>query len=167
MDNNKIKVDMVDMQEAIQDQNAEFMMEGEASIDAIPDLDKLTENIFAILSFLERPGVKQICETNESAIRMKLINDYAETVPLKFIDLFMEKDPNHKRESIERTMRWIETLAKVKAGDLDLEKASQSLVDEVNNRYVYSKYGSKEKFEEALQKELAKGGQGTAVVRDG
>jgi hypothetical protein len=155
--NNRMQVDMVDMEEAYNDPNAEIMGgDGEASVDAIPDLNVLTAKIVEILEYLEQPDVKKICETNDSLIRMTLINKYADTVPLKFIDLFMETDEEHKQESIERTLKWIEVLAKVKAGEADLEQESKELVDEVNQRYVYSKYGGKENFEKALRKELAK-----------
>lgn len=156
MSANRIKVDMVDMQEAMNDPNAEIIENSEASIDAIPDLDELTANIIEILDYLEKPEVKKICKTNDSLIRMTLINKYADKMPLKFIDLFMDKNEEHKQESIERTLKWIEVMAKVKAGEADLEKESQKLVDEVNQRYVYSKYGSKENFEKELRKELAK-----------
>jgi hypothetical protein len=153
-----MKVDMVNMEEMMKDPNANILGggEGEASVDAIPDLDALTSNIMDILEYLENPDVKKICAINDSAIRMKLYNDYADTVPLKFIDLFLERDPEQKAESVERTLKWIEVLAKVKAGKADLEKESQKLVEEVNNRYVYSKYGSKQAFERALKKELEK-----------
>jgi hypothetical protein len=154
MNTNGMKVDLVDMKEAMNDPNAEVMEESEASVDAIPDLEVLTKNLVDILEYLDKPEVKTICAKDDSVIRMSLINKYADSVPLKFIDLFMDKDPVHKAESVERTMRWIEQLAKAKAGTISLEEASQGLVNEVNNRYVYSKYGSKEAFEAALQKEL-------------
>lgn len=156
MNGNRIKVDMVDMQEAMNNPNAEVMGGGEASVDAIPDLDQLTSNIIEILEYLERPEVKRLCKTNDSIVRMSLINKYADTVPLKFIDLFMDKDEYHKQESVERTLKWIEVMAKVKAGEADLETESQKLVEEVNQRYVYSKYGGKDAFEKALRKELSK-----------
>lgn len=154
MNTNGMKVDIVDMKEAMNDPTADVMEESEASIEAIPDLDLLTKNIVDILEYLKKPEVKKICDKDDSLIRMTLINKYADSVPLKFIDLFMDKDPVHKAESVERSLRWIEQLAKAKAGKISLEDASKGLVDEVNERYVYSKYGSKEAFEAALQKEL-------------
>lgn len=158
MNTSGIKVDMVDMQEAMNDPTAQVMGGGdeEASVEAIPDLDVLTANIVEILEYLERSDIKKIRETNDSVIRMTLINKYADCVPLKFIDLFMEKDEVHKQESIERTMRFIEMLSKAKAGTVDLEEGSKEFVDEVNWRYAYSKYGGKEQFDKALKKELAK-----------
>lgn len=157
MSSNKIKVDMVDMQEAYSDPNAEIMGGStEASVDAIPDLEVLTEKIIEILEYLEQDDVKKICEKDESIIRISLINKYADVVPLKFIDLFMDNDEEHKQENVDRTLRLIEMMAKIKAGKADLEKESQRFVEEVNQRYVYSKYGSKENFEKELRKELAK-----------
>lgn len=161
-----IKVDMVGMDEAMRDPNAEFVGGSEASIDAIPDIEKLTENILEILEYLDQPEVKKLCETNESLIRIQLINKYADCVPLKFIDLFMDKDTEHKQESIERTLRWLEALARAKSGEGDFETICQELVEEVNERYAYSKYGGKKQFEEALRKELSKQGpKGGTQVR--
>jgi hypothetical protein len=156
MSGNRIKVDMVDMAEVMDDQNAQVMGGGEASVDAIPDLDVLTATIVEILEYLEQSEVKKICAKDDSLIRMSLINKYADKLPLKFIDLFMDKNEQHKQESVERTLIWIENMARVKAGKASLEDVSKQLVEEVNQRYVYSKYGSKENFEKVLRNELIK-----------
>ena len=158
---NGFKVDMVDMEEAMRDSNGQMMGEAEASVGAIPDLDKLTSDIIDILEYLDQPDVKQMCKKNNSVIRMHLINKYADSVPLNFIDLFMDEDEDHKRESVERTMRWIEGLTKVKAGEAGLEETCQAMAEEVNKRYVYDKYGGKEAFEAELQKELEKEQKGS------
>lgn len=151
---NQIKVDMVDMREVTDDPNAQILLnDGEASVDHL-DLVTLTAHIFEILEYLEKPDVKKICKKDDSVIRMALINKYANTVPLKFIDLFMEDDKS-KAESIDRTMKWIETFARVQAGEVDLEKSSQDLVNEVNERYAYKEYGGKEGFDAALRKNLS------------
>ena len=151
-----IKVDMVNMSEAIQDQQGEIIGGGEPSLSSLPDLEKLSGNIFEILEYLEQPDVKKIRDTNESLIRINLINKYADKVPLKFIDLFMEKDDDIRQESIERTIRWIEAFSRAQNGTEDFETVCQNLVHEANHRYAYSKYGGKEGFDKALKKEMSK-----------
>lgn len=151
-----IKIDMVGMDEAMQDPTAEFMGEAVMSVDAIPDLNLLTNSILEILEYLKQPDVVEICRFNESAIRMNLINKYADIVPIKMIGLFMEPNSKLKQDHIDRTFSTIETLAKVKAGELELEDAYKSMTDSVFERFAYKEYGSKEAFEAAIQKELAK-----------
>lgn len=155
----KPNVEMVSMEDAYADKNGEVFGYGsnEASVDAIPDLEALSNNLVDILEYLEKPEVIEMRKNNDSAIRMHLINKYADSVPLKFIDLFMERDPDHKAESIERALRWIEILSKVKSGNADLETEIKKMAHEVNQRYVYSKYGGKENFEKELQKNLGNG----------
>ncbi len=156
MNTNGIQVDMVDMSEAVNDPNAEVWGEGEASVDAIPDIGALTDTILEIIEYLDRPEIVRLRKEDSSVVRIALINKYADSVPLNFIDLFMEEDSEHRAESIERTLKLFEKLAQVKAGTLDLETMSQEFSEEVKRRYVYSEYGGKEQFEAALRKELSK-----------
>jgi hypothetical protein len=157
MDTKNIRVDMVDMKDAMNDEGAEIMggdSEKEASVTDL-DIVSLTDNIIDILDYLDNPDVKKICAKDDSVIRMALINKYADSVPLKFIDLFMDKDEKRKADSVDRALKWFKSLAKVKAGEADLEEIAQTLTHEVNNTFVYSKYGGKEAFEAALKKELS------------
>lgn len=151
--NDQIKIEMVgpdEMSEA--DRNAIFNRE--ASIDAIPDLDVLTKNVFDILEYLERSDIVKLMRTNESAVKMYLNNKYADSVPLGIITMLMEEDA--REENVEMMLQMFESLKQAKIGNLSLETAEKNLAEIVNNRYSYAKYGSKEAFERALTNAVKK-----------
>lgn len=153
LNNNTVKVDMVTADEMSEsDRNAIFNQE--ASINAIPDLDILTGHMYEILEYLEKPLVKNLMKTNKTAVTMHLNNKYADTVPYGIITLLMEEE--NKDENVEGLLRMFENLRRAKRGEISLEEGEKALTDEVNERYLYSEYGSKEEFEKALEKEVKK-----------
>jgi len=147
-----VKVEMVSADQ-LTDQERRDIFEREASVDAIPDLDVLTGAVYEILVYLETPSVSKLLKTNESAVKMCLNNKYP-NVPLGIITLLLEEDS--REENITRMLTMFDSLRMAKSGKLSLEDAEKNLMDEVNERYVYREYGSKENFETALAKEVKK-----------
>jgi hypothetical protein len=150
--NDNIKVEMVTTDQMTDDERKQIL-EREASIDAIPDLDILTGTVYEILTYLYQPKISKLLKTNESAVKMHLNNKYPD-IPLGIITLLLEEDS--REENIDRMLTMFESLRKAKSGNMSIEDAEKQLMDDVNERYVYSKYGSKEKFEQALAKEVKK-----------
>ena len=161
MDSNGFQVGMVGMDEALNDPNGQYLgnfdMDSEPTVEAIPDLDQLTSDIYEVLAYLEQPDIKKICEQNDSIVRINLINKYADRMPLHFIDLFMTKDEDKKNDAIERALDMIDKLAEVKFGKRDIKKFSKEWADTINYDFVYAKAGGKENFEKELMKEISKG----------
>lgn len=126
----------------------------EMSIDAIPDLDKLTGYILEILQYLEDPQNQTYIKNNEGPVRMLLNNKYADTVPYGIITLLLDKQ--NRYENVDRLMRMFEQMNRAKNGHIDLQEVEKNFTEEINDRYIYSKFGSKEEFEKQLQKEMQK-----------
>jgi hypothetical protein len=151
--NDQVKLDMVSAEDmSVEDRESVFNRE--ASINAIPDLDVLTGNVFNILQYLERPEISKLMRTNDTAVKMYLNNKYADTVPLGIITLLMEEDA--RDENVNQLLNMFESLRQAKSGNISLEDAEKKLTDDVSNRYLYSKYGSKDAFEQALMSEVKK-----------
>lgn len=153
MNNKDIKVDMVSADQMSED-DRKAIFNREASIDAIPDLDILTGHVYEILEYLNRPQVRQLLRTNDTAVKMHLNNKYADTVPFGIIGLLMDEE--NIDEHVERLLRMFESLRRARSGDVSLEDAHRELADDVNERYCYSKFGSKEAFEKAISDEVMK-----------
>ena len=149
--NNKIKVDMVSVDDMTAEERS-AILDKKPSIEAIPDIDVLTGNVLEILRYLENPETKRLMTINESAIKMYLNNKYADSVPYGIISLLMDEE--NRFENVERMVRMFESLNNAKNGKISLENAEKNLADEVTERYIYSKYGSKEAFDRELAKEL-------------
>ena len=81
-------------------------------------------------------------------------NKYAETVPLGIITLLLEE--NQREKNVNCLLVMFNNLRDAKLGKISLDDAEKILVDDVNNRYLYSEYGSKDAFEKALLNEVTK-----------
>lgn len=148
-----VKVDMVRADE-MSEEERRAIFNRESSVDAIPDLNILTGHVYDILIYLDKSETKKLMKINESAVRMLLNEKYADSVPLGIIDMLMEEE--NKEENIDRILRIFESLKRVKRGELSIEDGLNNLTDDINDRYCYSKYGSKEEFEKALAMEIHK-----------
>jgi len=150
---NGVKVDLVKADELTEEERKSIFNRKE-SLDAIPDLTILTGHIYDILYYLEKKETKVLMKNNESAVRMLLNEKYADTVPLGIIDMLMEEE--NVVENVERLLRIFESLKQIKAGEMSFNDGLNSLTDDIEDRYEYSKYGSKEAFEKALALEIQK-----------
>ena len=124
--------------------------EGEMSVNAIPDLEKLSKNLLEILIYLEDPNNKDDIRRNETDVKMMLNNKYADTVPYGFISLLISEKT--RAENVDIIVRMLENMKKAKEGTVSLETVEKNFADEINQKYIYSKYGSKENFERELTK---------------
>lgn len=149
--NDQIKIDMVSA-DNLSENERKSILNREASIDAIPDLDALSGNVFNILCYLEKKETKELMKVNETAVKMYLNNKYADTVPIGIITLLMEE--NSREENVDRLLKMFGALKEAKKGKISLEDAEKNLSEEINQRYLYSKYGSKEEFERQVAREV-------------
>lgn len=147
-----MQVDMVGADELTPEQQAMFDG-GEESVDHIPDLDILTSHVLEIVEYIEAPENQSLIKQNPSAVTMMLNNKYADTVPYNMITILMEDDRDY---NLGRIISILDSLRLAKEGKKTLDDAKNELTEEIYQKYEYSKYGSKEKFEKALADEIAK-----------
>ena len=150
-----MNVNIVDNSEVGKERNSIVIPEKseKPSVEAIPDLDELTNNVFEIVEYLERDDIIELCKKSEHIVLNTLNIKYADTVPYSMIKLLMDVD--NRVENVERVLDMISMLIEAKKGKYDLEQAEKDFTDKINERYLYSKYGSREKFENALAKAVA------------
>lgn len=150
-----VSLDKMNLNKIKNDKNSIVMgdFEGDSSKISIGDIDKLTERVFEILEYLESDSTKKLMKKNEGAVKMVLTNKYID-VPMGIINLLV--DDENRGENVDRLVRMFEKLNQIKKGELDAKVAETVFFDEVNERYLYSKFGGKENFEKALANE-AKG----------
>lgn len=144
-----MKVDIVSTDQMTSEER-DKVMNSEATIDAIPDLTALTRGVYEILQYLEKPEISQRVKTNESEVRMYLNQLYANTIPHGIITLLMDEE--NRIKNVEQLLKLFEQLNKAKQGIISLDEAEKNVSDSVNQRYIYSKYGSRELFESSLDK---------------
>ncbi len=118
---------------------------------AIPNLALLTGNVLNILRYLESPEVKGMVLTDPMSVKMKLNDKYAESVPYGIIDILI--DPLKRKENVNKLMDMFDILNSVKTGELELNEAEESFVEDLNEKYIYSEFSSKEEFYNFLKNE--------------
>jgi hypothetical protein len=80
----------------------------------------------------------------EKILTHKYYNDISS---IKIINLMLE--PN-RYENLETLLDMFEGLKNVKNGNLDIQDAHKNWCEKMNEKYVYSKHGGKENFEDWL-----------------
>lgn len=118
---------------------------------AIPNLALLTGNVLNILRYLELPEVKGMVLTDPMSVKMALNDKYAESVPYGIIDILI--DPLKRKENVNKLMDMFDILNSVKTGELELNEAEESFVEDLNEKYIYSEFSSKEEFYKFLKNE--------------
>lgn len=124
------------------------------TLDAIPDLELLTDNIFDIVEYLERDDIIKLTKEADHIVLNTLNNKYGDSVPYSMLKILL--DYENREENVERILDMLKMLKKAKSGKYDLEEAEKDFTDKVNERYLYSKYGGKNNFEKALANAVAK-----------
>ncbi len=149
-----VKIEMV-TEDQMNDADRNSVFNREQTVDAIPDLDELSRNVYEILKYLEDRKTRNYMETkaNAAGVRMLLNNKYADKMPLGMIDMLMEEEC--REENVERILEIIDFLREAKReGNDKLKELDDVLHEKINKRYMYDKYGSKEAFEKALEEEI-------------
>lgn len=123
------------------------------TIDAIPDLAKLTNSLYEIIEYLERDEIIKLTKEADHIVLNTLNNKYADNVPYSMLKILL--DIENREENVERILDMINMLRKAKTGNYNLEVAEKDFTDKVNERFLYNKYGGRENFEKALAKAVA------------
>ena len=145
-----VELSVVDEKTVRADKNGMNFGDYKMDINAIPDLAELTKKVYEILCILEDPQIDKMIDQNSSGVKLMLNNKFADAVPFGIISILIDKA--ERTENVDRLMRMFDSMNKAKKGLITLDKAEESLYNDINERYVYSKYGSKEEFEKMLLK---------------
>ncbi len=138
-----MKIDLVSEAEMTSEERSKIM-DSEASVDAIPDLNLLTRYVYEILQYLENP------KTDKNNIYTHLNMTYADKVPTGIITLLL--DEKDRVKNVKGLLDMFEQLNRAKQGKISLTDAENIVSESINERYLYSKYGSREEFEKTLYK---------------
>jgi hypothetical protein len=125
----------------------------EMSVNAIPDLDIVTQTIIEMIEFMNTPAM--ILKKNNKATFKEfetiLYHKYRDLVPsTKIIDLLIE-DPV---ENLQKLILMFERLYKIKTGELNMKNEYECFTEEVNNEYLYPQFGGKEKFQIKMAEQM-------------
>lgn len=117
------------------------------SVDAIPDMKKRLKVIRDIVNFIESPEMKVMEKNNLQLFESLVVNKYYNDVEnMKIINLLLDKEKRY--ENLNILIDMMTKLDEIKNGKRDLHKEHEQFVENMNEKYVYTKFGGKEKFTE-------------------
>lgn len=161
---NQLETEVVNMDEVQTDmQNNPYAhtmhTSDEMSVDAIPDLEKLTEDILDFLKFTEEEDTKRLIKENYGAFQHKIDEKYPD-IPYSIVKLLMDdtETPEEKSKNLVKLLELLSQLSDIKKGNKDMNETFESFREGLSEEYVYPQYGGKEEFE----RKIAEGNQQAA-----
>lgn len=129
---------------------------GNGKTAVLPDLEKLLDRVLELLQYINTEEMKDLESKDPAAFETHLDLKF-EDISMKYYSVFrLVIDKENREENIFRLIEIFSTLKKVKAGDLDIDRADEDFRENMNQEFIYSKYGGKEKFEAEMHKKSKK-----------
>ncbi len=123
------------------------------SVDDIPDISKLLDSILSMISFIDTEEMLKLEKKNPEMYRQKVEDNYSE-LSLNHYGVFcLLLDRENRKENLEKLVGMINMLRIVKEGKMNLDDAHSTFMEDLNEKYVYNKFGGKHKFEQAMKKQ--------------
>jgi hypothetical protein len=115
----------------------------------IADPDTLIKNVLKAIEIMDTKEMVKLQEESYPRFMNKIIDEIPDiqTSMIKILSDRQNRVPN-----LERVLQIIETLRKVKMGNLNMESAFANFVEEQNEKYIYPQFGGKEEFERKYKK---------------
>ena len=132
--------------------NANIIRDAPLDAKAIPDIEKLLDNILNFLNYINQESMQELEATNKIEFDQHLnthFNDFSE----KHYSIFkMLLDSENRATNIAKLFDMLSKLKQVKMGRLDIHQADRDFQEELNNKFLYPKFGGKEQFEKEILK---------------
>ena len=115
----------------------------------IADPDTLIKNVLKAIEIMDTEEMIKLQEESYPRFMNKII----EVIPdIQTSMIKILSDRQNRVPNLERVLQIIETLRKVKLGNLNMESAYADFVEEQNEKYIYPQFGGKEEFERKYKK---------------
>lgn len=120
---------------------------------AIPDIEKITSEVIDMLDFMETPDMIEM-EKSDNTKFYHIITSKFENLPFSIIKLLIERE--NRGENLEKLLEMFSVLQNVKHGNKDIESAYNDYKENLNEQYIYPKFGGKDEFERKIAKKAKK-----------
>jgi hypothetical protein len=164
-------VTMNDMQNDLQNNpNAMAMDQMEdpketMSVDAIPDIEKLTDDIVELIDYLETDEAKDLYKNRYGNLQY-IIDQRWPDIPYSIVKMILsEEPPEVKSKQMVRLTEILETLAGVKRGESDIKEEFETFREGISEEYIYPNFGGKEEFEKIMSEHVTDKQEGSRKLR--
>jgi hypothetical protein len=137
---NDTKVELISEKEAQQSG-----MDRKMSVDAIPDVNVLSQMVVDFIEYYDMPSTKTLRDTNYP-FYLNSLYDKFNMMPMSMIKLLSEEEQSVRAENLEKIIDLLQTLGKVKKGEVSLDSACDEFTEKQNENYFYPAFGGKDKL---------------------
>ena len=138
--------------------NKQFV-EPKLDVAAIPDLDVLLGDILEMLEYMDKPEMIDLEKTNEATYEQHLDTKF-DKISSRYYKIFkLLLDRNNRELNLKKLIDMLMVLKEIKSGKVDIKKADDDFHENMNEKFVYPKFGGKDKYlqkVEELKKEKKK-----------
>lgn len=122
----------------------------------LPDLEKLLDRVLELLQYINTPEMQALEISDPPAFECHLDVKF-EDISMRYYSVFrLIIDKENREENIFKLIEIFSILKKVKSGDINIDKADENYREDLNEQFIYSKYGGKANFEQEMQKSTGK-----------
>jgi len=120
----------------------------ESSIDAIPDTKILLTAIRDMLTYISTKEMVNMRKKDKKKFEVNVSRKYQNIIPLRIINMML--DEKRCNENLEELLDMCRDLDQIKRGEISISDATKRFSEKKNEKYIYSKYGGKEGFEQHM-----------------
>lgn len=117
----------------------------------IPDIEKLIDHVINFLQYINTEEMQKMENSDPTAFERHLDNKFSEFT-LRYYTVFkLLLDKPNREKNVARMLDLFHSLNKVKNSEKTMDTAYDEYIDDVNDEYIYSKYGGKANFEKEIK----------------
>lgn len=120
---------------------------------AIPNIENITARVVEMLDFMNTPDMSEM-EISDNVKFYQIITSKFEDLPFSIIKLLLEKE--NRGENIGKLLEMFDILQNVKYGNRNIEDAYNNYKENLNEQFIYPKFGGKTEFERKMAKKARK-----------
>lgn len=128
------------------------MKEPELNINAIPNIDELMETVLSVLTYMNTEQMQFMEQADNIGFERHLEEKYSAFHEKHYGIFKLLMDRENRAENVARLIEMFTILHEVKSGKKDLQEADKAYQEELNQKFIYPRFGSREAFEAAVQR---------------
>lgn len=124
------------------------MEDKEMKSEMIPDIVILTGRIIELLKLMDNTEMMILEKGNNNEYTNIILSQF-EDLPYSIIKLLLER--NERENNVGRLINMLNILKNVKSGEQDINEAYNKYSEQLNEEYIYPKFGGKNNFEKEIK----------------
>lgn len=116
----------------------------------VTDIEKLIDHVIAFLEYIKTDEMQKLENDDPDGFERHLDNKFSDFTMRYYAVFKLLLDKANRESNVARMLELFQNLSKVKSEEKTMDKAYEEFTEDLNVRYIYSKFGGKDKFEQNM-----------------